>query len=485
MPKKPDQRPPTAREILAEQSNMTHAQLAVWGSRKHASAPGRFNRVLIFDLEGRMDGSAFQRAFRALVQSHDAMRLTVDEQQDGIPRWDLLPLVDGGLSLLDFSADNDPEQTLSQWLRERCACGFEPGQPLFHSALVRLGEKHHVWYLNQHQLITDGVSTALLCRRMAELYALAIAGPIDPLPVYPRFQEYVNFERRNRQAPVYAHTRAYWEAKLAKPPAALSFFGRVGKQPDTDAGGPPQRQRVVVDLGPERSIAMRELCRIPGHFLNSLEFSQFMAFTTLLFAYLQRATGESQLRIGAPFHNRIQGGFEQTVGLLSETCPVQMEVTTTESLQTLLNAVMKEVRSVLMHAQPGASCAVADHPCSISVDYLGMGCNRFRGITSRIRQVNTQCGNPGTLMHMQVLDFAACDSISVQFMLDPDAFGSRERALLAPHFLALVDAFLTDRDTSLSDIALPLAVQAGLSSEEAASAPPRYQELSEEPLIDA
>lgn len=484
MPKKPAQRTPTARENLAEQSNLTHAQLAVWLAQTQASAPGRFNRVLIFELDGRVDGNAFQRAFRALVESHDALRLTVAADTDGVPQWHLLPVVDGGLSLLDFSADADPEQTLQTWLRDRCGSGFESGQPLFHSALIRLGEQRHVWYLNQHQLITDGISTALVCKRMADLYAKTCSGNLEPLPSYPRFKEYVSFERRHREAPVYNHTRNYWETKLAQHAAAPVFFGR--SRAEQPSAGP--RERVIIELGPESSAGLRELCRVPGHFLNSLGFSQFMAFVTLLFAFVQRATGQDLVRMGAPFHSRGHGLFDETVGLLSETCPVQLQVEPKVTLQNLLRAVLKEVRSVLMHAQPGASCAVAEHPCALHIDYLSLGCNRFRGINSRVLQVNTECGNPGTLLHLQVLDFSACDSITLQFTLDPEVFGERERALLTAQFPALVDAFLHQRDTPLADIELPLAAAAAMPAAAATAtigADAASNELTEEPLMDA
>jgi len=85
MPKKPEIRTPTEREILAEESNLTHSQLAIWTAQQQDPNPGRFARILLFDFEGRLDTAAFQRGFQALVETNDALRMVIDEE-DGAPR---------------------------------------------------------------------------------------------------------------------------------------------------------------------------------------------------------------------------------------------------------------------------------------------------------------------------------------------------------------------------------------------------------------
>jgi len=448
MPKKADNRIPSERELLAEDSNLTHSQLAVWTAQQQDPTPGRFSRVLLFDFEGRLDTAAFQRGFRALVETNDALRSVVVEQ-DGVPQRHSLPAADGGLSLLDFSAEQDPDKTLDDWLADRCQAGFEPGRPLFHSALIRLGEQRFCWYLKQHQLITDGASTSLVCRRMADFYARALAGQLDGLSPYPSFEDYVGFERRHRETAVYGHSRSYWGGKLEPPAPTLEFFGRV-----TEAGD-GSSHRVVCTLGEQRTRALRELARVPDYFLESLEMSRYLSFTTLLFALLQRATGDGVLRIGAPMANRRADQFEQTIGLFSEVCPLQLEVTSDDSFFALLRNLKKEIRTVLMHAQPGISCTVDEYPCQVMFDYVPLGCVRFRGLSSRPRWVNAGCAANGTRLRMQVLDFSGCDDITVQFDLDTTAFDKQQQALFGERFMALLDAYLADPGQRVGDVLLP------------------------------
>lgn len=460
MPKKPENTIPTERELLAEDSNLTHGQLAIWTAEQQDPTPGRFARILLFDFEGRLDTAAFQRGFRALVETNDALRMVV-EAQDGVPQRRLLPAIDGGLSLLDFSADKDPEKTLSDWLGDRCRSGFEAGQPLFHSALIRLGEQRFAWYLRQHQLITDGVSTSLVCRRMADFYGRALQGQLGSLAAYPAFEDYVGFERRHRETAVYNHSRNYWGRKLAKEQSPLRFFGHGEDAAAECAEGASEAQpdsqnvRVSCTLGPERTLKLRELARIPDNFLQSLEMSQYLGFATLLFALVHRATGDASLRIGAPFTNRSADQFLETIGLFSEVCPLQLEMAEEDSFQMLLRKLMKEIRTVLMHAQPGVSCAVADHPCQVMFDYVALGCVRFRGLTGKPRWVNSGCAASGTKLRMQVLDFAGCDNITVNFDLDVAAFDEQQQALFGDRFMALLDAYLADGSQLIADIFLP------------------------------
>jgi len=445
---KVETREPSERELLAEGSNLTHSQLAVWTAQQQDPSPGRFSRVLLFDFEGRLDTAAFQRAFRALVETNDALRTLVSEQ-DGVPQRHALPAADGGLSLLDFSADKDPDATLETWLQDCCQAGFEPGRPLFHSALIRLGEQRFSWYLKQHQLITDGASTSLVCRRMADFYARALQGKLDGLTSYPSFEDYVGFERRHRETAVYGHSRTYWGGKLEQSAPMLEFFGRAA------VSGEGSSHRVVCSLGEQRTRQLRELARVPDHFLSSLEMSQYLGFVTLLFALLHRSTGDGALRIGAPFTNRSADQFQETVGLFSEICPLQMDVGEGESFFTLLRKVMKEIRTVLMHAQPGVACAVADHPCQVMFDYVPLGCVRFRGLSGRPRWINAGCASSETRLRMQVLDFSGCDDITVQFDLDGGTFGEQQRAVFGAHFMALLDAYLADEEQLVDAVTLP------------------------------
>ena len=454
MPKKPETIIPTERELLAEDSNLTHGQLAVWVAQKQDPTPGRFARILLFDFEGRLDTAAFQRGFRALVETNDALRMVVEERK-GVPRRRLLPAIDGGLSLLDFSADKDPDKTLSEWLGDRCRSGFDVGQPLFHSALIRLGEQRFAWYLRQHQLITDGVSTSLVCRRMADFYGRALQGQLGSLPPYPAFEDYVGFERRHRETAVYNHSRNYWGSKLAKEEPMLKFFGHEAAEAEGEASGENKNFRVSCALGPDRTLKLREMARIPDNFLHSLEMSQYLGFATLLFGLVYRATGDQMLRIGAPFTNRSADQFQETIGLFSEVCPLQLEVAGEDSFQMLLRKLMKEIRTVLMHAQPGVSCAVADYPCQVMFDYVTLGCVRFRSLTGRPRWVNSGCATSGTRLRMQVLDFAGCDDITVNFDLDPRAFDERQQALFGDRFMALLDAYLADGSQLIAEVFLP------------------------------
>lgn len=452
MAKKPEEIVPSEREKLAELSNLTHGQLAVWTAQQRDPSPGRFNRILLFDFEGRVDTAAFLRAFRVLVDSNDALR-TVVSAQDGIPERHLLPTIDGGLSLLDFSAEADPDATLDAWLAERCSGAlFEPGQPLFQSALIRLHDQHYAWYLNQHLLITDAVSTALVCKRMADLYARALRGELEPIVRYPRYSDYIDFERRHRESAVYLHTHNYWTNKLAEPPPSLPFFGHTPELVE------PMTRRVTYTLGKERSTRLRELARTPAHFVGSLELSQYLAFATLLFAFVYRATGQSQLRIGAPFSSRgASHSFDDTVGLLSEVCPLQLDIHDDDSFADLLQRLKKEIKTVVMHAQPGVSCAVADHPCKLQFDYVSMGCVRFRGLLSRLRWLTAGCGGVGTSLRLQVLDFADCDQgMTLQFELDGDSFDAAGARLVSDYFEAIVDVFLENRDTKLNKLPMPV-----------------------------
>ena len=78
--------------------------------------------------------------------------------------------------LLDLRQLPDPEAELAAWVAGRKGRALDLAEQLFDTALIQLADDQFVWYLNQHHLITDGWSTALVYQTMSHYYALAQDG---------------------------------------------------------------------------------------------------------------------------------------------------------------------------------------------------------------------------------------------------------------------------------------------------------------------
>jgi non-ribosomal peptide synthetase component F len=113
-------------------------------------------------------------------------------------------------------------------------------------------------------------------------------------------------------------------------------------------------QRISHDLGSQRSQRLREVARQKEIFTVSEELSLFSIFAALFYAQLHFMSGTRRLGLLVPVHNRFSPAFKNTLGLVMEYCPLQVEVTTDDSFRSLITKVKRETRETFTHYQYGS-----------------------------------------------------------------------------------------------------------------------------------
>ena len=141
------------------------------------------------------------------------MRMTV-AATDGAPRQHFSDHETSRLEVLDFTSMSDAGAALRAWMEERAQRRFELNRCLYDTALIQLAAGDFAWYLNQHHLITDAWSMAVIFKRVSDYYALARQGRLDPSPDPEQFRDYIDRERSPRDIDVLEKARTFWRQKL-------------------------------------------------------------------------------------------------------------------------------------------------------------------------------------------------------------------------------------------------------------------------------
>ncbi len=442
---------PESRTAPGEDRELTASQRLIWTGQRLQPGEPLYNMVLAFHISGELEGATFARAFQALVDRCDVLRVALPgdaASPDTPPRQRFRERFEAPFAQLDFSADTDPRARLAAWLDEHKVLDLDPRECLFESALIRLAPDAYVWYLNQHHLITDAWSCAVLFERLQAFYALARAGRLDDAPGLPLYRDYVEHEHARRDSPAQQKSRAYWEARLRSPTPPSRFY----REPPTEAGG--RTERVVCVLGAQRSAALRALAAEPGFRAFTGELALFQVFATLLLAYLARVTGNRTLAIGTPSHNRGSAQFKATAGLFIEIFPLQATIEEGETFASLYAKVARAAQELLMHAQPGASGAAHNRAYDVLLNFITASFGDFDGRATRTEWIHAGYGDRSHLLRLQVEDFDRADALGVYFDLNVDAFSREERDWVPAHFLRLLDAFLDDPGQALEGVAL-------------------------------
>jgi amino acid adenylation domain-containing protein len=427
---------------------LTGAQLLIWAGQRLEPSTPLYNMVMAFRIAGDIEVAPFLEAFAAMVDSTDALRTTFHEV-NGVPHARLGPTDEDRISYVDLSGDLDPGENCRAWIEADTPKMFDLSKRLYRSALIKLGPSDFLWYFNQHHLITDGWSSTILFRRMAALYQDRIGDRGDVSRDYPSFESYVDYERKFRATSNHAAAVDYWEAKarLAPPPVRLLGVTAPG------ATG-TRTERLTVDLGPDRTHQIALISDRQGRPAILAGAGNFHVLAALLFALIHRLSGQRELGILTPIHNRPSKRLKETAGLLMEVFPLHVSVESHETFASLIAKVATEVDQVLKHGVPGTGSAGLIRSCSVLLNYINVSVSDFAGMPTSTEWLHPGHGDASHVLRLQVHDLDGAGSYRLHFDVSPNLALGGEQAAVIRHFEKLLEALIKDPEQRVADVDL-------------------------------
>lgn len=431
---------------ILERSNFTNSQFLIWLGQKLNPEVPLYNMILIFTIEGKVSPSHFQTAFQRLVDQSDALR-TVIEEVKGIPQQRVLRHLEYEMTVLDLSVESQPQAALQKWLAKQRVFQFNLEECLFDTALIKIAADKFIWYLNQHHLITDGWSVAVVYQRMAEFYELALKDQLAEAPTLPAFQNYAEYERTYRQSPQYKKAVSYWKQKAEEPFEPIRFYGNTHPEHST------RTERRRCDLGRKRTEKLKAIAMERGIRSLTVDLSLFNIFATLLFTYLHRIGEAQHLAIGTPSHNRPTAAFKETIGLFIELFPLQVKIDD-DTFLSLIHKVMRETQGFLRYAQPGTSRMESGKTYNVVLNYINAAFPDFQGLPMHSEWIHPGYGDSSHSLRLHVHDFDESGSFMLHFDFNCDVFSEEQRIRAVEHFLCIVDGFIENRSQHVGQLDL-------------------------------
>lgn len=422
-------------ESIYRQSNLTEGQLLFWFSQRfQPEVQLYFDRVIMpFTIDLEIDPAHFRRAFQTLIDDSDALRSVIQEV-DGMPRRRVLDHLQFDLDIVDFSEGPDPQAAFDEWLPERYGNNQGAEARLFDSALLKLGRRKFVWYLNVHHIITDMWSQALIVRYMSDYYSLSLEGKLDNRRPPAPFQDYVEFERRYRFSGEYDDDREYWNRKLASSPSFNKFYS-------TDSSAETTRsRRVPYQLGEEQSSRVMEMVSKQGI------LSPAIVFGTVLFVYLYRTSGERTHRVGSSYANRTDA-FKNVIGLLFNICPLEITIDPHETFISLARKLQVETIQTAKHQKYPIRDPLNNRVYNINFTYQNVAFPAFCSTPVKVDLVYS--GHSKYSLALQVRNFDASGHFVLDFDFNRGAFNDQQCHQALQHFLRLLDSFIQNSSRPL------------------------------------
>ncbi len=432
----------------ANTHDLTQSQLLLWtGQQIQPNAP-LYNMIFAFDLAGKIQVQAFKIAFQKLIEQSDAMR-TVFRMLDGVPQQEILSELQHDMGIFDWSQEDNLDTKFQDWATERNQRNFDLSTCLFDSVLIKISDERYIWYSSQHHLISDAWSASVLYRTMSDLYRHALNGTLADAPPLPAFQDYLSHEKQARSNNQEA--LQYWQEKAAALPPPPTLYG-ISKSIDSIAS--TQSKRILCDLGEARSAKLRALTQEADIRAWTQHLSLFNIFATVLFAWLHRVSGQQELAISTPAHNRPTPDFKNTPGVFIELFPLLESIQKDDTFGSLFQRVRTSAFEFLKNAQSGIAHPQLNRNINVVLNYVHAEFGNFNGIPATAEWLHPNHADPGHALRLQVMDFDASGNIQLYFDVNESPFPKAFQAQISTHFLALLDAFIADRSQSVHQLSL-------------------------------
>ncbi|MBO9204716.1 MULTISPECIES: non-ribosomal peptide synthetase, partial [Niastella] len=289
----------------------------------------------VFRLDGVLNTTALEVAFRQIVQRHEILRSVIVEK-DGTG---FQQVTDG----TNFNPDQVTEhailfsgKTMERYISEGVLKPFDLSRdPLLRVTLVALNDGAHLLIVVVHHIAFDGWSISILVEELTALYRSQLenqAPVLSPLPI--QYADYAIWQRKYLSGPVLEQKLQYWKEQLqdVQPLDLPIDFDRPQMQ--SISGGIVSR---TIDSSLHQQLVA--LARQEDVTLYMLLFSVFNVL-------LHRYCGQTDLCVGSPVAGRQHQEVEGLMGFFINTLALRNHI----DGEMTLHALLQQVKAITLAA---------------------------------------------------------------------------------------------------------------------------------------
>ncbi|ANF57416.1 non-ribosomal peptide synthetase [Halotalea alkalilenta] len=325
---------PTAANLIdVQRYPLTGSQSGVWYAQQLGASAQAYLTGQALEIRGALDADRLACAIESSLAEVEVLRARFDVDTEG-PFQQLEAHPPIPLARIDLSAHPTPREAAWEWMLGRLERVLDPASdPLVEQALLRIAERHWIWFSSIHHLQFDAYAYGLLQQRAAEHYQALGTGVAPREAWFGRLEARLEAERAYRESPACLKDRDYWHGQLAEAGEAVSLAGRFSL-----AAPRPQRHRVTLDA--QRRAALARLA-------DSLDATLPELLLAMIASYLARMTASASPVLGLPMMGRLDASALRTPVSVVNVLPLRIEA----GLETGLVDWLAQLRKALSGAR--------------------------------------------------------------------------------------------------------------------------------------
>ncbi|MFL6199419.1 MAG: amino acid adenylation domain-containing protein [Thermoanaerobaculia bacterium] len=418
---------------------LSFAQQRLWFLDRLEPASPRYNVPAAIHLDGPLDPAALERALRALVDRHEALRTRFTEGTGG-PVQEIDPEPDLPLPWIDLAGlpreQRNAEARLLGAAEARRPFDLARG-PLLRARLLRRGAEEHTLLLVCHHIAVDGWSLALLLR---ELAALLRGEPLPPPPL--QMADFALWQRAWMEGGTLASGLAAGRMRLAGIPDLALATDRPRPPVPSSRGG-----RRPLAVAAPLAAALEALGRRLGA-------TPFMVLLAAFEAVLGRWSGQEVFAVGAPVAGRDRVETAGVVGLFVNTVVLRADLAGEPAFAALVARVREDALAAYAHQDlpfdklvdalaPARDLSHAPlFQAMLSLMDVPLPALDLPGLAARAEEVEAGVAKLDLTLELAPADGGLAGSVEYS----ADLFDPTTAQRLAGHFLTLLAGALTEPD---------------------------------------
>ena len=297
---------------------LSSSQRRLWVLSQFEDSNIAYNMPGVYVLEGSLDVSVFEDAFRSLISRHEILRTYFREDDQG----EVLQVVvkasdfDFVVEQQDLRAVPDCDSHVLELINQDILTPFNLSElPLLRATLYRLGEDKWLFTYVMHHIISDGWSMGILIKELLLFYNSALKGEevlLSDLDI--QYKDYSVWQQSQLEGSALESHRSYWLDQLGGSLPVLSL--------------PTDYVRPAMKTYNGDSI-LRLLPDSVYRGLTSLSHSQdgslFMGLLSGVYSLLSRYTHQEDIIIGSPIAGREHSALDGQIGFYLNTLALRLQ----------------------------------------------------------------------------------------------------------------------------------------------------------------
>jgi len=319
---------------------LAYSQQRMWFLAQLEGVSETYHIPLAVRFHGKLDLAAWQEALNTLLTRHEVLR-TVFINVDGQPKVQILSDQSRlPIRWKDLRGESDAQVQLKRLADEEANTPFDLANgPLIRALMVQLDTDEYFFMINQHHIVSDGWSLAVMDRELSALYSAYSNGDPNPLPPLSiQFADYAAWQHQWLSGDRLETHSLYWRTTLADAPVLLDL--------PTDRPRPAIQSftgdRLPIRLDPQLTSALNQISQEHGVTL-------FMTVLAAWSSVLSRLSGQDDIIIGTPTANRGHHQIEALLGFFVNTLALRIDLSGEPTVRQLLERVRKSTLGAQAH----------------------------------------------------------------------------------------------------------------------------------------